>query len=110
MIEFVVLTSGAEKIAQVDPHGWILTVVAVLIVFSVLLVLFGVYSLSGVVFSNKEKPAEGNGNDSGAIAAAIAVALELYKSDFGTSDKRITIQRRPSQWADKSLNFKKIGL
>lgn len=119
------MTRGAAKMMETDPHGWTLTVVCVSVVFAGLLVLYLIYSLSGEMFSGRFnralkrmhcKKAEsgdaapelaGHGSDE-ELAAAIAVAL--YLEDGGSHDDEpgiITIASGRSNWADKSLTFRK---
>ena len=125
---FSLLTAGADKMAQTDPHGWTLTLISVCVVFCALLILYGVYSLSGDIFSGKfkRKPAPKAAGDEQAIAAAIALAL----SAEGTSDEEIaalaalslylgdsihdiepgfiTIRKNPaSAWGNPQFNFRK---
>ena len=116
---------------EIDPHGWTLSLVAVSVVFSALLILFIVYSLSGNIFTGKfkrkprEKSAKGvpDGETAAAIAmalaqyrgsdpemAAIAAALLLYLSEsvHDTEPGIITIKREiPSDWGNKALLFRK---
>jgi Na+-transporting methylmalonyl-CoA/oxaloacetate decarboxylase gamma subunit len=126
---FSLLTAGADRMAQTDPHGWTLTLISVCVVFCALLILYGVYSLSGDIFSGKFKrksaPAKAS-SDEQAIAAAIALAL----SAEGTSDEEIaalaalslylgdsvhdiepgfiTIRKNPaSAWGNPQFNFRK---
>ena len=126
---FSLLTAGADRMAQTDPHGWTLTLISVCVVFCALLILYGVYSLSGDIFSGKFKrksaPAKASGDEQ-AIAAAIALAL----SAEGTSDEEIaalaalslylgdsvhdiepgfiTIRKNPaSAWGNPQFNFRK---
>ncbi len=126
---FSLLTAGADKMAQTDPHGWTLTLISVCVVFCALLILYGVYSLSGDIFSGKFKrkssPKAASGDEQ-AIAAAIALAL----SAEGTSDEEIaalaalslylgdsvhdvepgfiTIRKNPaSAWGNPQFNFRK---
>ncbi len=126
---FSLLTAGADRMAQTDPHGWTLTLISVCVVFCALLILYGVYSLSGDIFSGKFKrksaPAQASGDEQ-AIAAAIALAL----SAEGTSDEEIaalaalslylgdsvhdiepgfiTIRKNPaSAWGNPQFNFRK---
>ena len=126
---FSLLTAGADRMAQTDPHGWTLTLISVCVVFAALLILYGVYSLSGDIFSGKFKrksaPAKASGDEQ-AIAAAIALAL----SAEGTSDEEIaalaalslylgdsvhdiepgfiTIRKNPaSAWGNPQFNFRK---
>ncbi len=127
---YSLLTAGADRVAQTDPHGWTLTLISVSVVFAALLILYGVYSLSGDIFSGKFKRKSGRpGKEAGdgrEIAAAIAMALRaecgsdeevaaltalwLYLND-GVHDVEsgvITIRRdAPSNWGDPQFNFRK---
>lgn len=119
---------GAMRMQEIDPHGWTLSLVAVLVVFSALLILFLLYSLSGGIFTGKfkrkSKPSPKTDSDTAAAIAmalnlycedsdapaAIATALHLYLSDsvHDTEPGFITIKRDlPSTWSDKSLLFRK---
>jgi sodium pump decarboxylase gamma subunit len=78
--------------AQLDPHGWTLTIISVSVVFIALIILYFLYSLSGKVFSGELKadvkkgwraskriakaviPSEAKESE---IAAAIALALDM---------------------------------
>lgn len=82
----IVLTAGADRMAEIDPHGWILSLTSVFVVFSALVLLYCVYSLSGAFFSGKfdgffeklkRKPKAPKGKAADAeVAAAIAMALQ----------------------------------
>lgn len=77
----IILTTGADKMAVSDPHGWTLTLISVLVVFSALVILYGLYSLSGQILSGRFKKEKVSGKgDEPAIAAAIALALEAETS------------------------------
>ena len=41
--------------ATTDPHGWTLTIISVGVVFIALIILYGLYSLSGRIFSGELK-------------------------------------------------------
>ena len=108
----LVLTVGGDKMAQTDPHGWTLTLISVAVVFSALVILFGVYTLFGKVFAEKEiKPSttKAVAGDTD-VEAAIAAAVSLYLSESVHDHESgvLTIERRPSAWADKTLNFRKL--
>ncbi len=124
---YSLLTVGADKMAQTDPHGWTLTLISVCVVFAALLILYGVYSLSGDIFSGKFKRKAGKGAENAQeIAAAIAMALRsecgsdeevaalaalcLYLDD-GVHDVEsgiITIRRdTASAWGSPQFNFRK---
>lgn len=122
------LTAGGDRMAQLDPHGWTLTIVAVSVVFIALVILYFVYNLSGEIFSGKfkRKPKMHKGEPDGEVAvaiamaleaetgdgatqAAIAVALHLYLSDaiHDVETGIITIRKPASAWDDKQRNFRK---
>ena len=117
---------GAMRMLETDPHGWTLSLVAVCVVFSALLVLFLLYSLSGGIFTGKfkRKPKKDpDGPVAAAIAlalsrytsqeddiAAIAAALHLYMSEsvHDSEPGIITIRRdAPTSWGNKSLTLRK---
>ena len=125
------LTAGGDRMAQIDPHGWTLTLVSVSVVFSALIILYFIYNFSGNIFSGKFKrkpkaPKAGKGTPDAEVAAAIALALEaetgdgteaaiatalhLYLSDavHDAEPGFITIRRAASAWDDKQLNFRKL--
>lgn len=136
MILFTILemTAGARKMAETDPHGWILTMIAVCTVFSALVVLYFVYSLIGKISQRGEVPsspkktgkkAAGKDPDEqtaaaiamaleaelgGGTYAAIATALHLYfsQSVHDVEPGIVTIVPRESAWSDKSLTFRKL--
>ena len=124
------LTAGGDRMAEIDPHGWTLTLISVTVVFSALIVLYFIYNFSGNIFSGKYKrkpkaPKAAKGAPSGEVAAAIAMALNaeaggeteaaiatalhLYLSDavHDIEPGFITIRRNPSPWDNKQLNFRK---
>ncbi len=125
---YSLLTAGAERMAQTDPHGWTLTLISVSVVFVALLILFGVYSLSGDIFSGKfrRKSSAKAADDTQAVAAAIAMALSaectsdeevaalaalslyLGESVHDIESGIITIRRDAySAWGDPQFNFRK---
>ena len=127
----MLLTAGGDRMMQTDPHGWTLTLISVTVVFSALIVLYFVYSLSGSIFSGKfkraprpQKAAKGtpdaevaaaialaldmeNGGD---VYAAIATAVHLYLNDavHDVEPGIVTIVRKDSGWNNKELNFRKL--
>lgn len=122
----LLITPGAEKMQQVDPHGLTLTLIGVSMVFLCLVILYGLYSLSGAIFSGKfKREREPKTEEQAAIAAAIALALDaengsenevaiatalhLYLSDtvHDLEPGFITIRRNGSDWNNKKLNFRK---
>ena len=116
------MTKGAAKVAETDPHGFTLTVISVCVVFAGLIVLYGIYSLSGAIFSGKFRgkakagsagcaveaagAAAESGEVPGEVAAAIALALHLHCAQEA-APRIITIVPSQSPWADKSLTFRK---
>lgn len=129
----LLLTAGGDRVAQTDPHGWTLTLISVTVVFSALIVLYFVYSLSGNIFSGKFKRAPkpkkkraATSGESAEVAAAIALALDmenggdtyaaiatavhLYLNDnvHDVEPGIVTIARKESAWNNKALNFRKL--
>jgi len=123
----------AQKMAETDPHGWILSVTAVSVVFSALIILFLIYTLSGAFFSGKfkrepkpKKTALKSGDINPEVAAAIAMAidkefgsevyaaiglaLDQYFNDTVHDQESFILTIKPSEqtgWSNKSLNFRK---
>ena len=119
------MTAGAERMAATDPSGWTLTLISVGVVFGALIILYFVYKFSGDIFSGKFKRSPRKKADAevaAAIAAAldmeadgdtyaaIAAALHVYYSDsvHDVEPGIVTIRRKESGWANKSLNFRKL--
>ena len=131
LFSLMLLTSGGDRMAVTDPHGWTLTLISVTCVFTALIILYFIYNFSGNIFSGKYKrkpkaPKAAKGEISGEVAAAIAMALEaeaggeteaaiatalhLYLSDavHDVEPGVITLRRSPSAWDNKQLNFRKL--
>ena len=125
------LTAGGDRMAEIDPHGWTLTLISVSTVFAALIILYFIYNFSGNIFSGKFKRAPKpkkakKGELDGAVAAAIALALEaeaggeaevaiatalhLFLSDavHDVEPGIITIRRNRSAWDDRQSNFRKL--
>ncbi len=118
-----ILSTGADKMAHTDPHGWTLSLISVSVVFCALVILYGVYSLIGkinmkaegksggetVESAGKAVPDSGKAEDDDAGKAAIALALHLYLSEtvHDAEPGIVTIRRVRSAWNDNSLNFRK---
>jgi len=71
-------TKSAEMLDK-DPHGWIMTVTSVCVVFAVLIILWFIYAIVGKLFAkgfNSLKPGSSKAGMSPETAAAIAMALE----------------------------------
>ena len=128
--------SKSEVMKEKDPHGWVLTLIAVMVVFTALLILSFIFGRIGNYHkgSNTEKPKKAKkvkkvkeGQINPEIAAAISMALaqefgsEVYAAialalhDYiggGIHDTEsfiITINPTPgSTWADKAQNFRQL--
>ncbi len=128
--------TNADNMKERDPHGWILTIVSVSVVFSALALLWFLFWL---LF---DRPAKNNSNpkpaknkvipseasvspevaaaialaldmeNSGDVYAAIATAVHLYLSDavHDAEPGIVTIRRKDSAWNNKALNFRKLPL
>lgn len=112
MLNPLTITEGAQRVAEADPHGLTLTLVSVLVVFAALLILYGVYSLSGSVLGRNAERKEAKPSAVEDIldetAAAIAMALHEY-SGAGIHDNEsgiITIIHKKGGWDDKKSNFR----
>ena len=93
-----VIRKSAEM-AEKDPHGFIITLVSVSVVFAALILLYFAYSFIGMVLNGKitlknrrskdEKPSD-------EVASAIAMALdqEFNKSVHDEESYIITIRRQ----------------
>ena len=115
--------TGAERMAERDPHGWILTLTSISVVFSALIILWIIFGILGKVFTRtprtkKDSPAvpndapvvPGEAKES-ETAAAIAMALHLYLSAaiHDAESFVITIQSPEGEnhWASPDRNFRK---
>lgn len=117
------LETGAQKVAREDPHGWILTLVSVSVVFFALMLLWWLFA---ALFGQKKKktPASKGMNPEVAAAismalqsefgsevyAAIGLALHEYLQDTVHDNESFIITIRPSegsQWASKSQGFRR---
>ncbi len=133
MINLLNMTAGAERMAQTDPHGWTLALIAVTTVFTALVILYFIYSFIGKAANSdvpkirkprKARKASGKDPDAetaaaiamaleaengGEVNAAIAMALHLYFNDavHDIEPGIITFAPRATQWNDKSLTFRK---
>ncbi len=88
---------------QNDPHGLILTLIAVSLVFLCLIVLSIIYSILGKLNTRKKEPKSDDDKD---LAAAIAIALEQY-SKKRIKNLKITIDDTlPSRWKNSIGTFR----
>ena len=127
------LQTGAQRMAQTDPHGWTLTLISIGVVFLALIILYCIYSLSGGIFSGKfkrkpsGKAAKASSKPSEQEAAAIAMALDMYAGNDEVSVAIATAlhlylsggvhdiesgvstfgSNTLSPWEDNKLNFRK---
>ena len=129
MISLLNMTAGAQRMAETDPHGWTLALIAVSTVFTALVILYFIYSTIGKA-SNSKVPGmkrskkKGSAPDAetaaaiamaleaeqgGEVNAAIAMALHLYFNDtvHDIEPGIITFAPRVTQWNDKTLTFRK---
>jgi len=126
--------SGSQRMARTDPHGFILTIVAVTVVFSALAIL---WFLFWILFERpakrkanpkpakvkKAKAGDSNSEVAAAIAmaldldsngdvyAAIATALHLYFNDAVHDNESFVItinQPQNSLWTEKSQTFRRM--
>ena len=124
------MTEGAKRMAETDPHGFTLTLIAVTTVFTALVILYFVYSLIGKLSQSSapkapkasRKKAKGGpeADPAAAIAmaleaelggevnAAIAMALHLHLSNtvHDVEPGIITYAPHESAWGTPSLNFR----
>jgi len=129
------ITDKAVELAQTDPHGFTLTIIAVSTVFLGLIILYFIYNLSGNIFSGKYKKApkekkvepvkKVSGKVDGEVATAIALALQMNGGDevyaaiatalhlhinCNTHDGGpfvLTMKPCQSAWGNKMLNLRK---
>ena len=126
------MTEGAKRMAETDPHGFTLALIAVTTVFTALVILYFVYSLIGKLSqpsapkatkASKKKTAKGSPDAEtaaaiamalecelgGEVNAAIAMALHLHLSNavHDVEPGIITYAPHESAWGTPSLNFRK---
>ena len=117
------LETGAQKVAREDPHGWILTLVSVSVVFFALMLLWWLFA---ALFGQRKKKAPAAKGMNPEVAAAISMALQSefgsevyaaiglalheYLQDTVHDNESFIITIRPSegsQWASKSQGFRR---
>ena len=117
------LETGAQKVAREDPHGWILTLVSVSVVFFALMLLWWLFA---ALFGQKKKKTPVSKGMNPEVAAAISMALQSefgsevyaaiglalheYLQDTVHDNESFIITIRPSegsQWASKSQGFRR---
>lgn len=113
--------SSGEQFVEMDPSGIGMTLIAMFVVFSALLILFFVFTGTARLFTRKKaergKPkdiiATASGSDviSGEVNAAIAMALYLYQSEIHDFENTVlTVKKvaRPySPWSSKIYTLRK---
>jgi Na+-transporting methylmalonyl-CoA/oxaloacetate decarboxylase gamma subunit len=128
--------SGSQKMKRMDPHGWILTLVSVSVVFIALLILWLIFNTTGKFFQGQfknhdkgkvkdfKKRNDGTQTDNeiataiamaldkemnSEVYAAIAMALDEYLGDTAhdTESFVITIKSHPTLWTSKEQIFRK---
>ena len=131
MISLLNMTAGAQRMAETDPHGWTLSLIAVTTVFTALVILYIIYSCIGKAsrrgmprMPRVKRSKSGKTPDpdtaaaiamaldaemGGEVNAAIAMALHLYLNDtvHDVEPGIITIAPRQTAWNDKTLTFRK---
>lgn len=123
--------SGGELMKERDPHGWILSITSVSVVFSALAILWFLFWLLFDRPARKaaepkpvKKIAQGTPDEevaaaiavaldmenSGDVYAAIATAVHLYLNDavHDVEPGIVTITRKESAWNNKALNFRRL--
>lgn len=120
--------TGAEEFQRLDKHGIVLTIIAMIVVFSGLILLFFIYKWMGIInqkqFSYKipkkhthptigEEIIEEKHIMSGELNAAIATAIYLYADEMHDVENTIiTIKKvvRPySPWSSKIYGIRKYS-
>ena len=116
-------TSKSQFMAEKDPHGVILALAAIAVVFSTLAILWGLFILLFRIIGDKKgkktvpTPEEAAAialaldmEENGEVYAAIAAAVDRYLSDTDHDAETyvVTIRPRTSEWNDKKQNFRKL--
>jgi Na+-transporting methylmalonyl-CoA/oxaloacetate decarboxylase gamma subunit len=116
--------SSGEKFVEFDPYGIGMTVIAMMVVFSALAILFIIYKNLGRFFINRGAAAKKSVTSeiktagaqphvamSGEVNAAIALTLHLYQSELHDYENTVlTIQkvsRTYSPWSSKIYTLRK---
>ncbi|MGE0019977.1 MAG: OadG family transporter subunit [Draconibacterium sp.] len=115
--------SAGESFVELDPYGIGMTMIAMMVVFSALAILFIIYKNMGRFFIRKATPkasaniaeaavAHTKEEMSGEVNAAIAMALHLYQNEMHDYENTVlTIQkvsRTYSPWSSKIYTLRKI--
>jgi Na+-transporting methylmalonyl-CoA/oxaloacetate decarboxylase gamma subunit len=117
--------SAGEKFVELDPTGFGMAVIAMMVVFSALAILFIVYKNLGNFFIRKAAATKIKKSDtptdvvktpvveiSGEVNAAIAMALYLYQTDLHDHENTVlTIQKVSktySPWSSKIYTLRRL--
>ena len=113
-----------EQFEKNDSHGFILTIMAMAIVFSALIVLSTCFFIFGTIskrMSDKKKksknrqqeqeqaPAEIDGDAEGEVVAAIAMALYEHLNAHDEESNVLTFKRRHSDWNSKIATLSELS-
>lgn len=115
------VTSG-EQFVKYDPSGLGMTIIAMAVVFSSLALLYLIFKATGSFFVKKAQKAKlagsgelreprDNGQLSGEVSAAIALALHLYHSEIHDEENTVLtikkVARTYSPWSSKIYTLRK---
>lgn len=113
--------SAAERFIKVDPTGIIMTITAMLVVFTALILLYRIFKFTGRVSQNPIKiKRDKKGSQevevvqeiSGEVFAAISTALFLYENEVHDHESTIItierVSRRYSPWSSKIYGLRQI--
>ncbi|MFA9389734.1 MAG: OadG family transporter subunit [Prolixibacteraceae bacterium] len=117
--------SAGDKFVEVDPTGVGMTVVAMMVVFSSLALLYLIFKTTGNYFMGRARKAKkaaldqdrsvqgktDQGDLSGEVSAAIAMALHLYQSELHDEENTVLtikkVSRTYSPWSSKIHTLRK---
>lgn len=113
--------SSGEQFVEFDPSGLGMTLIAMMVVFTSLALLYLIFSATGAYFirrNQKAKKAASAGKQteheeelSGEVSAAIAMALHMYHSEFHDEENTVLtikkVARTYSPWSSKIYTLRK---
>ena len=119
----------AASVAESDPHGWILTLTSVSVVFGALILLRIIFGLIGKAFTKDERKQDATpepeaaaaislalqqylqeGGDENETAAAVGLALDRYLSETTHDAESYVLTLRSSEstpWSHPARNFRR---
>lgn len=125
--------SNSEIMKEKDPHGFVLTIISVLVVFTSLFILSKIFRFVGKLsLKNEEKKKKGHkpvkGKEvtpeiaaavamalqqefGGEVYAAIVMAMDSYLSEYAHDSESYVLTIKPSpasQWNSKAQTFRKL--